>query len=678
MTLGVLAHVIGFPNFPMNLKTGIYTFLLISLFDFSSAADSITIPQLIRDPETLISSNGNFELGFFSPSTSMNRYLGIWFNKRENSESSLEVIWVANRDNPILGSSSMFKLSEDGNIQVTDEKNNIFWSSNVSYRGQGSVAKLLDTGNLVLRPNGSNSIIWQSFDHPTDSMLPGAKITLQKSLNDTETKILSWKSSTDPSSGQFRIVSLPQDLPEFFIVEGDRPCWRSGPWNGYLFLGVPQVHSDVSSGFNVDNHNDTLDLSYDVAKYDNAPLLERFFLTYDGVLTRKFWHDNKWGISWQSLQSECDVYGKCGKFAVCNPKNKPICECLKGFNPENINEWKKGNWTNGCVRKTELQCRAPGSKEDKFLQMKNIKVPDYANWIFADQNNCMRNCLANCSCLAYSYYSGIGCMFWTANLIDLQQFSADGADLFVRLVHSEVPDEDRNRKIILAAILILSALVSVISTFYLWTWMRSRNGKRTTPISKEEHWHKIFGDTGTDLRFFDFTKLVEATDNFSDINKLGEGGFGPVYKGKWEDGEDIAVKRLSNMTGQGADEFMNEVMVISKLQHKNLVRLLGCCVEGDEKLLVYELLPNRSLDAYIDPKQEKVLDWPTRFSIIQGICRGLLYLHRDSRLKIIHRDLKPSNILLDEELNPKISDFGMARIFGSKQDQASTLRVVGT
>ncbi|XP_074274092.1 G-type lectin S-receptor-like serine/threonine-protein kinase At1g11300 [Silene latifolia] len=646
-----------------------------------NTADSITTPELLKDSETLISSNGNFELGFFSPPNSTNRYLGIWFTKRGNPESPLEVIWLANRDSPTQGS-SMLNFSLDGNLQLIDEQNNIFWSTDVSFKGQGSVAQLLNTGNLILLLNSSNSIIWQSFDHPTDSLLPGGKVTLQKSLNDTKTKILSWKSSTDPSSGRFRIVSLPQVLPEFFIVEGDKTYWRSGPWNGYLFLGVPYVHSESSSGFNVDDHNTTLDLSFDVV---SEPLLQRFFLTYDGILTQKFWNQNNWDIGWQSLQSECDVHGKCGKFAVCTPTKKPICECLKGFNPENIDEWSKGNWTNGCVRRTELQCRAPGSKEDKFLQLKHIKVPDFANWIFADQDNCMKNCSANCSCLAYSYYSGIGCMLWTANLIDLQQYYADGADVFVRLAHSELPDESGKKKIIIAVTVSLGALVSIISMFCFWKWMRHRTGKRAIPTSKEGHWHSIFGGTGgsvdfQDLRLFDFTKLVEATNNFPESNKLGQGGFGPVYKGKWEDGEDIAVKRLSNMSGQGVEEFMNEVMVISKLQHKNLVRLLGCCVEGEEKLLVYELLPNKSLDALLfDPELQKTLDWPSRFTIIQGICRGLLYLHRDSRLRIIHRDLKPSNILLDEELNPKISDFGMARIFGSKQDEANTLRVlVGT
>ncbi|KAF8411255.1 hypothetical protein HHK36_003802 [Tetracentron sinense] len=173
--------------------------------------------------------------------------------------------------------------------------------------------------------------------------------------------------------------------------------------------------------------------------------------------------------------------------------------------------------------------------------------------------------------------------------------------------------------------------------------------------------------------------LSIATNNFHLANKLGEGGFGPVYKGKLFDGREIAVKRLSRSSGQGLEEFKNEVIVISRLQHKNLVRLLGCCTEGEEKMLIYEYMPNRSLDAFLfDPEKQSLLGWRKRFLIIEGIGRGLVYLHRDSRLRIIHRDLKASNILLDEDLNPKISDFGMARIFGGDQDQANTRRVVGT
>ncbi|KAL4290885.1 hypothetical protein GQ457_14G010690 [Hibiscus cannabinus] len=173
--------------------------------------------------------------------------------------------------------------------------------------------------------------------------------------------------------------------------------------------------------------------------------------------------------------------------------------------------------------------------------------------------------------------------------------------------------------------------------------------------------------------------LHAATNHFSHENKLGEGGFGPVYKGTLADGKEIAVKRLSRTSVQGLVELKNEVMLIARLQHRNLVRLLGCCLEKNEKLLVYEFMPNRSLDVFLfDSNFAAQLDWQKRFNIIKGIARGMMYLHEDSRLRIIHRDLKASNVLFDHKMNPKISDFGMARIFGEDRNEANTNRVVGT
>ncbi|MBA0822997.1 hypothetical protein Goarm_019757, partial [Gossypium armourianum] len=178
---------------------------------------------------------------------------------------------------------------------------------------------------------------------------------------------------------------------------------------------------------------------------------------------------------------------------------------------------------------------------------------------------------------------------------------------------------------------------------------------------------------------FDFSTIEAATNKFSVDNKLGEGGFGPVYKGKLPNGQQIAVKRLAVSSSQGLEEYKNEVALLAKLQHRNLVRLLGFCLEGAEKLLVYEFVPNKSLNYFLfDLEKQGELTWTKRCMIIGGIARGILYLHEDSRLKIIHRDLKISNILLDKDMNPKISDFGMARILGVDQSKAMTSRVVGT
>uniref|UniRef100_N1QWQ3 non-specific serine/threonine protein kinase n=1 Tax=Aegilops tauschii TaxID=37682 RepID=N1QWQ3_AEGTA len=186
-------------------------------------------------------------------------------------------------------------------------------------------------------------------------------------------------------------------------------------------------------------------------------------------------------------------------------------------------------------------------------------------------------------------------------------------------------------------------------------------------------------EKSSEFTLFDFSEILHATHNFSKENLLGRGGFGPVYKGQLPDEMEIAVKRLASHSGQGFTEFKNEVELIAKLQHNNLVKLLGCCIQGEEKVLVYEYLPNKSLDFFIfDANRTTLVDWKKRREIIEGIAQGLLYLHKHSRLRIIHRDLKASNILLDQDMNPKISDFGLAKIFSSNDIEGSTKRVVGT
>ncbi|RDX85765.1 Cysteine-rich receptor-like protein kinase 25, partial [Mucuna pruriens] len=178
---------------------------------------------------------------------------------------------------------------------------------------------------------------------------------------------------------------------------------------------------------------------------------------------------------------------------------------------------------------------------------------------------------------------------------------------------------------------------------------------------------------------FDFDTIRIATNNFSDANKLGQGGFGPVYKSTLFNEQEVAVKRLSSNSGQGDIEFKNEVLLMSRLQHRNLVRLLGFCFEREERILVYEFLPNKSLNNFIfDPVQRSHLDWKKRYKIIEGIARGLLYLHQDSQQRIVHRDLKLSNILLDANMNPKISDFGLARLFFVDQTQFNASKIAGT
>ncbi|KAL3742082.1 hypothetical protein ACJRO7_017547 [Eucalyptus globulus] len=234
-------------------------------------------------------------------------------------------------------------------------------------------------------------------------------------------------------------------------------------------------------------------------------------------------------------------------------------------------------------------------------------------------------------------------------------------------------EKDTNSGRIALIITIPAVGLSLLIAGILCICLRSRRLKKnfeTVPVDEI---------TNAESLQLDLNTIREATNDFSEANKLGQGGFGVVYKGTLANGQVIAVKRLSVDLGQGDREFKNEVLLVARLQHRNLVRLLGFCLEGRERLLIYEFVPNSSLDHFIyDHVRRRQLDWERRRKIIGGIARGLLYLHEDSQLRIIHRDLKASNILLDAEMNPKISDFGTARLFALDQTQDATSRVVGT
>ncbi|WMV06626.1 hypothetical protein MTR67_000011 [Solanum verrucosum] len=646
---------------------------------------NINSTQYLKDPATLWCPDNMFKLGFFSPGNTTNRYVGIWYNFSETT-----VVWVANRDKPLKDSFGVFKISEDGNLVVMNGMKDVIWTSNISSTSHvvtSSIAQLRG-GNLVLLDNSKNrNIIWQSYQHPSDTFLPKMKIPINSVKAGEKTGLRSWKSPLDPSFGDFS-TSITAILPQLLIWKGKNLYWRSGQWNGQVFIGIKGMRRVHTGGYNVvDDEEGTVYLTGFVEQKEP----KRFVLDSSGNLVQSYWDgiERIWKFPWSAIENDCDVYGTCGPFGSCNSLYSPICSCLRGFEPKNIDEWEKGNWTSGCVRRKSLQCDQEKNKtstKDGFLKMGYMKVPDFAEWLPPKlEDECRSQCLSNCSCLAYAFDTGIGCMSWSGYLIDIQQFQASGTTLHIRVAHSELDHHGEIR--LIATLVIVSSFVVCVGVYLIWFWMSRQRGKiwfhfkRNNQLDgKKICLGEIISNVGLDeLPIFKFEVLAMSTNQFHDNNKLGQGGFGPVYKGVLADGVEIAVKRLSTVSGQGMEEFMNEVLLISRVQHRNLVRLLGCCIEKEEKMLIYEYLPNKSLDVFLfDQTHKGMLDLSKRLHIIEWIGRGLLYLHRDSRIKIIHRDLKPSNILLDNDFNPKISDFGMARIFKCNQDQAETRKVAGT
>ncbi|GAA0183521.1 transmembrane signal receptor [Lithospermum erythrorhizon] len=327
-------------------------------------------------------------------------------------------------------------------------------------------------------------------------------------------------------------------------------------------------------------------------------------------------------------QDNCGIYGFCGPNSICTISDARVCSCFDGYSPNNSGEWGIRIWSGGCVRKTSFNC----SQGDGFTEISGVKMPDLLNiWVndIMSLEECRAECLNNCTCTAYTNKlitgGGRGCLLWFGDLVDVRKLSEFGDQkLYIRVSASEL---DLGTKKTNKTLLIVLTII-----FYV-------TGK------EEENQLRAEEDIG--VPSFEFTTLVQATENFSPTNKIGEGGFGSVFKGTLPTGQEIEVKRLSKDSLQGLEELKNELMLIAKLQHRSLVKLLGYSIEGEEK-----------------------------FSFI--LARGLLYLHQDSRLRIVHRDLKASNVLLDSEMNPKISDFGTARMFREDQLASRTRRVVGT
>ncbi|XXG69619.1 hypothetical protein AAC387_Pa06g2434 [Persea americana] len=657
-------------------------------FPVCNSADTLTPLQSVRDGETLVSAGKKFALGFFSPGNSKNRYVGIWYNKIPDQA----VVWTANRENPVGNSSGILTI-KGGNLVLLDggHNNNItLWSTNVSSSTMENYSSVMltDSGNLVLT-DGHQRILWESFDHPTNTLLPGMKLGLNRRTG-LNRILTSWKSADDPAAGEFSLGLDPVGVPQYFLRKGSDPIWRSGPWNGQRLSGVPLMNRDtVFSHTYVTNDDET----YLMYHGNNTSINSRLVLDDPGLLRRLMWNekDRRWNQAGLGINDRCDRYANCGAYGSCDSNRAVECECLRGFEPKTNSDWNLRDWSGGCVRKRLLDCDGKG---DGFLRLANVKVPDTSrSWVEPglSLDGCKEECLKNCSCTAYASADirdgGHGCLMWDGDLVDLRVYSDGGQDVYTRVSASELDENTskysrglQGKKDLLVELLTIipGSLLFVLCGYYWWRKVKGceMNEPHDTVLNDNDIEEN---GKGSELPLFSFSVIAAATNNFSESNFLGKGGFGPVYKGQLLNGQEIAVKRLSKTSAQGIKEFKNEVTLIAKLQHRNLVRLLGYGISGEEKILIYEYMRNKSLDSFIfDKKRCGKLDWRKRFSIIVGIARGILYLHEDSRFRIIHRDLKVSNILLDDDLDPKISDFGLARIFGQHQALANTNRVVGT
>ncbi|THG17569.1 hypothetical protein TEA_004957 [Camellia sinensis var. sinensis] len=697
-----------------DVVNGVMT--ILNFLIFSSAVDIMTKTQFITGSQTIVSIDGSFEMGFFSPGNSQNQYLGIWYKKI----SSRTVVWVANREIPLIVSSGVLKVIDPGILALLNGTSCVIWSANVTRSTvKDPIGQLLESGNLVVRDANDDNpehFLWQSFDHPCDTLIPGMKLG-KNFVSGLERHLSSWKSSDDPGQGDFAFRCDPQGYPQLILSNGSIELYRTGPWNGLGFSGRPNLKPNSIYTYGLVFTKEEVFYGYELI---NNSVVSRFSLSHNGIMQRLTWIDRtqEWVLYLTTPTDNCDYYKRCGPYGSCNIESIPVCGCLSNFVPKYPKEWENGDWSDGCVRRTPLDCH----NGDGFLKFSHYKMPDtryswfnksmtlteckmdstvqqvgfsgkkkeivgvilallfrllllgisitlylrkkkknlqlnregnlmhnseqgyndksqkedlelplfdlavianstnnfsidnklgeggfgpvYKEWENGDwSDGCVRRtpldchngdgflkfshykmpdtryswfnksmtlteckmvCLKNCSCTAYTNLDirggGSGCLLWFDELIDMREFNENGQDIYIRMASSKLGNLMHNSE-------------------------QGYNDKS----QKED----------LELPLFDLAVIANSTNNFSIDNKLGEGGFGPVYKGILKGGQEIAVKRLSKNSSQGLNEFKNEVICIAKLQHRNLVKLLGCCIQGEEKMLIYEYMPNKSLDFFI-------------------------------------------------------------------------------
>nr|XP_029144797.1 uncharacterized protein LOC112710108 [Arachis hypogaea] len=628
-----------------SITTLLLCFCLTSHMITVTSTDSLAMSQSIRDGETLISAGRNFELGFFSPGTSTSRYLGVWYRA---SSGNATIVWVANRENPFHNKLGALRLNNKGILELLSNTNKTIWSSNIiaskTKAMSSSIVQLLDTGNLVVKngqdTNNEDNPLWQSFDYPGDTLMPGMKVGLNFVTGKNASQSC-WKSDEDPAVGEYSLKFDPRGYPQLMQMKRSAISIRRGSWNGRYFTGSP---AEDMHEFKTDFVFNKEEVYYEFEILDRS-IFSVFKMDPSGNTQIMVWEiqtRTPVEVSMINGPNACKSYAFCGQNSWCfMDGNFAVCQCMKGYTPKFPEQWNTSQWSGGCVRKTPLKC----NDTNGFFRYEYMKMPDTSSSWFSETMNleeCGNSCLKNCSCVAYASLDirngGTGCLLWFDYLVDVMQFFKAGQDLYIKVPASELGtycispsflyiDHGHKKKIKvgIAAGVIVFGLITVVSIMIITKPGATRILRR--------RWQRR---ENIDLPTFDFSILAKATENFSSCNKLGEGGFGP---GTLSDGQHLAVKRLSKKSTQGLEEFKNEVL---------------------------------------DEIRRKLLNWNKRFDIISGIARGLLYLHQDSRLRIIHRDLKTSNILLDANMNPKISDFGLARTFLGDQAEDKTDRVVGT
>ncbi|WVY89848.1 hypothetical protein V8G54_035362 [Vigna mungo] len=596
----------------------------------------------------LVSYKGEFGFGFVTTSkdTTLFRLAIVHLITKT-------VVWVGNRDLPV-SNSDKFVFDEKGNLYLL-KGSTVVWSPGTEGKRVYSM-ELKDTGNLVLLGSDS-SVIWQSFSHPTDTLLPmqnfieGMKLISEPGPNNL-TYVLQIESGNAILS-----TGLQNPQPYWSMKEDSRKkiIHKSGDVVASATLNA--------SSWSFYDETKSLLWQFDFAEESDSNGTWSLVLGSDGIITFSILQTGL-ASPRRIPQDSCSTPEPCDPYYICSGEKKCTCPSVLSSSPN-----CKPGFVSPCSSKGTIELL---KADDRLNYFALGFVPPSSK---TDLIGCKTSCSANCSCLAMFFKSSSGDCFLLDWIGSFEKSVEDsGLVSYIKVVSSDGDTGHSGSSTMQAIVVVIIVIATlVIISIMLFVAHRCFRKKEDLPESPEENSEDddfLEGLTGMPIRY-SYNDLETATSNFS--VKLGEGGFGSVYKGVVPDGTQLAVKKLEGI-GQGKKEFRVEVSIIGSIHHHHLVRLKGFCAEGCHRLLAYEYMANGSLDKWIfnNQRDEFVLDWDTRYNIALGTAKGLAYLHEDCDSKIIHCDIKPENVLLDDNFLVKVSDFGLAKLMTREQSHVFT------
>ncbi|XP_078177418.1 G-type lectin S-receptor-like serine/threonine-protein kinase SD2-5 [Carex rostrata] len=654
----------------------------LTISNFSYSDGTTIVPVFLRqDPAGIKSS---FSCGFFC-TPPCDRFIFSVFILSSGSVSSgrssgsatssngPRIVWAANPDKPV-GPNSTLELTKDGNLMLKDTGGAVVWSSGTANMSVTEM-NLTSSGNLVL-VSQANKVVWQSFDYPTDMLLFGQSLKQGQRLTVTNASL-----ATNLTQGQF-YLTLTADGLYAYVVSDPPQLYFHKKINKTAVVTNPQYKNNYTISATFTNGSLSIFVNFGNVSMKSTEITlpsastsQYMRLEPDGHLRLYEWDRSLWkplGDVFDVFPDDCAYPTVCGAYGICY-KGQCSCPSEKGNkSPGNdpfFQEIDNKQPNLGCERVVPISC--DHTKDQQLLQLDNSTYFNSIDSWITNEESCKQACLKNCSCEAavfnYIMNSTNGSCYMLSEVFSLilsQPGMGYNSSTYIKVQVYHVSKS-------LWEMIKTSFYHLLIVFLVILVWLAFFIGKRVKVKQEDEEY--LLGVAGMPNRL-SYSQLKKSTNNFK--KKLGEGGFGPVFEGQLGEAK-IAVKCLQDVT-RGKEEFLAEVMTIGSIHHINLVRLIGICSEKRHRLLVYEYMTKGSLDMWIfKSKRPYALDWRTRYKIIMDLAKGLSYLHDECRVKIAHLDIKPGNILLDDNFNAKISDFGLAKLIDRDQSHVMT-KIRGT